>query len=332
MTQKKSNVWPSGIDPVLLEQRITAAERQPHGPYWKKDFDDPLRKDQYGPSTLQNIGDLAKSGYEATLGKMVPFAFLPGGGIWKSRWGNRPNEALPMRRADIERGHGTGADRSRLWNRKIADYKHKYYGGPEPAPRKSNVYDELGMPQPVEGSPDYDVGQSDVPLYLKSVGKSIDREFGPAKVPPPGSEWGLPAGSLEMQGVMPRYYLGKETRDLIRGGFPVENLPPEIQDYIKNTMEKPQQFYDLSGGRGGGEEEEEGEGRGGIFNILKLLLGMLGLGGLFGGEKKKKKKGDNKRPSAQPQRIPWQVENRMNRQGYATQHGSAQQGGRASGK
>ncbi|MCK4525984.1 hypothetical protein KAW18_01330 [candidate division WOR-3 bacterium] len=276
MAQKETGLYPTGMDPVLAEQRITAAERQPHGPGWKEDIIDPLRREQYGASATQNVGDFLKEGYQDTLGKMVPFAHLPGGGIWKSKWSNRPNEALPMRRANILRGEGTIADKSRAFDRREAEYRHKYYGAPEPGPRKSNVYDELGMPQPGPDVSDYDVGQRDVPPYLREMGLKAEQELGPYKVPPPGSELGLPAGALITRGLSTAPYLDKETRDLIKGGFPVQDLPPGVQRFIKNTMEKPSSFIDLSGGRDREGKEEKSEEKE-TFNLLKFLMGLLGL-------------------------------------------------------
>lgn len=322
---KESGRLPGGRDPVAVEQRITAAERQT--PTWR-DEGDSLRESIYGrgpiKGTLSNVGDMLTSGYTNTLGNMVPFAYFPGGAIHRAGWGNDPSRRYDIKgamRSDIIQGEGTPFDQSRRGRRKMDLYKHKYYGQPDPGPRPRNVYDDLGMPQPKSRTPTMDVGQGDVPTYLMSAGKGIDLDYGPAKVPPPGSEWGLPAGSLALQGMALDPYLSKETRDLIRSGFPVEDLPPKVQEYIKNTMEKPPSFFDLSGGRGGtGEEEEEGEGRGGIFNILKLLLGMLGLDGLFGKEKKKKKTGGPRQP--QRQRIPWQTENRMNQPSYTARQKS----------
>ena len=274
MKQKETGIYPMGWDPVAAEQRITVAERGA-GPGWRKDITDPLRKEQYGPSTLQNVGDFLKESYQKTLGQMVPFAYLPGGGIWKSQWRNRPNEALPMRRGNILRGEGTIADKSRASRRAEAEYRHKYYGAPEPGPRESNIYDELGMPQPGPSIPDYDVGQRDVPVYLTDAGRRAELELGPAKVPPPGSEWDLPAGALALRGLSTSPYLKDETRDLIKGGFPVEKLPPKVQEFIKNTLERPQTFFDLSGDRRGGIKEK-GEKKE-TFNLLKILLGLLGL-------------------------------------------------------
>jgi hypothetical protein len=325
MKQKETGVYPMGWDPVTAEQRITAAERGA-GPGWKEDITDPLRKEQYGSSTLQNMGDFFKSGYGATLGNVVPFAFLPGGGIWKSQWRNRPNEALPMRRGNIMRGEGTIADKSRASRRGEAEYRHKYYGTPELGPRESNVYDELGMPQPKSN---VSHGKRQVPLYLRELGLRAEEELGPYKVPPPGSELGLPAGALITRGLsLPgESYLKKETRDLINSGkVPVENLPPGIQRFIKDKMERPKTFFDLSGGRGADGKEEEGEKKE-TFNILKFLMGLLGLPLKLLGldlpgedEKKKKKTGGPRQP--QRQRIPWQAENRMNRQRYTPTHKS----------
>ena len=273
MKQKEIGVYPMGWDPVTAEQRITAAERQPHGPEWRKDTIDPLRREQYGPSTLQNVGGFLK-GAVSPLGKVAPFAYLPGGAVSRAR-GLGPNLALPMRRGDIMRGEGTAADQTRASKRAEAEYRHKYYGAPEPGPRESNVYDALGMSQPGPSIPAYDVGQRDVPPYLRAMGLRAEQELGPYKVPPPGSDLGLPAGALITRGLSTAPYLKQETRDLVKGGFPVQNLPPEIQDYIKNTMEKPPSFIDLSGGRNG-SGEEEGEKKE-TFNILKLLMGLLGL-------------------------------------------------------
>ena len=274
MEQKETGVYPMGWDPVTAEQRITAAERQPHGPGWRKDIIDPLRREQYGPSTLQNVGGFLK-GAISPLGKVAPFAYLPGGAVSRTR-GLGPNLALPMRRGDIKRGEGTAADQARAFDRAEAEYKHKYYGTPEPGPREPNVYDELGMPQPKEAIPSYDVGQRDVPSYLREMGLRAEQELGPYKVPPPGSDLGLPAGALITRGLSTAPYLKQETRDLIRGGFPVQDLPPGIQRFVKNTLEKPQTFFDLSGGRKGGTKGEEGKKKE-TFNLLKFLLGLLGL-------------------------------------------------------
>ena len=325
MEQEETGVYPTGWNPVTAEQRITAAERGA-SPGHKKDIIDPLRREQYGPSTLQNVGGFLKEGYQDTLGKMVPFAAMPGGAIWKSHWRNRPNEALPMRQGNIMRGEGTIADKSRASRRREAEYRHKYYGTPEPGPRESNVYDELGMPQPGPSVPDYDVGQRDVPVYLGDAGARAEQDLGPFKVPPPGSDWGLPAGALALRGLSTSPYLKDETRDLIQGGFPVENLPPGVQRFIKNTMERPETFIDLSGGGPGGTgEKEEGEGKD-RFNILKILLGLLGLPfkllGLGPGEEKKKEKKEGGPRLSQSQRIPWQTENRMNQPSYAVRQKS----------
>lgn len=323
MKQKETGVYPMGWDPVTAEQRITAAERGA-GPGWREDITDPLRKEQYGPSILQNMGDFLKSGYGATLGNMVPFAYLPGGGIWKSQWRNRPNEALPMRRGNIMRGEGTIADKSRASRRAEAEYRHKYYGAPEPGPRESNIYDELGMPQPGPSISAYDVGQRDVPPYLRTMGLRTEQELGPYKIPPPGSDLGLPAGALITRGLSTAPYLKQETRDLIKGGFPVQDLPPGVQRFIENTMERPETFFDLSGGRNGGTKEEEEGKKKETFNILKFLLGLLGLPlkllGLTPPEEKEKEKEKTEKPGRpyQPQRqqIPWQAENRMNQPKY----------------
>jgi len=273
--QKETGVYPTGWDPVLSEQRITAAERQPHGAGWKGHIIDPLRKEQYGPSASQNVGDFLKGAYSNTLGGMVPFAYGPGGAIYNAQWSHRPNLALPMRRENILRGEGTIADKSRVDRRREAEYRHKYYGTPKPEPRAQNVYDELGMSQPIRGIPSYDVGQRDVPTYLTDMGKRAELELGPAKVLPPGSDWGLPAGALALQGLSTSPYLKDETRDLIKGGFPVEKLPSKVQEYIKNTLERPKTFVDLSGGRPGGEKESKGKKE--TFNLLKMLLDLLGL-------------------------------------------------------
>jgi hypothetical protein len=170
--QEATGVYPTGYDPVLVEQRITAAERQPHGPGWKEDITDPLRKRQYGPSKLQNIGDILKGTYSNTLGRMVPFAYGPGGSIYNAAWSHRPNEALPIQRGNILRGEGTITDQMRAASEKGVES------------RKQNVYDELGMPQPkpIEAVPAYDVGgQRDIPLNLTDMGQGTKEKKGKKK-------------------------------------------------------------------------------------------------------------------------------------------------------
>ena len=214
---------------------------------------------------------------------MVPFAYGPGGGIYESQWRQQGNDALPMLRGDIESGRGTEADQSRRSYRERAAYGHKYYGLPEPGPRKSNVYDTLGMPQPKEYVPAYDYGQGDVPYYLTGAGRDYDIDHGPAKTPPPGSELGLPAGALATRGV--DEHLTSEARNrILSGDVNVQDLPPKIQRFIKNTIEKPRTTFGGPGGGGGGGGGEGGEGtkkkkgeKKETFNLLKMLLGLLGL-------------------------------------------------------
>lgn len=327
---KASSDFSGGQDPAVTEQRITAAERQ--SPYWK-DQGDSLRESIYGKGpvkqTLSNMGNMLTNTYTHSLGKMVPFAFLPGGSIYNASWSAQPNQAEGWDKKRILMGEGTPSDRHRAWDRSLDLYKHQYYGQPDPGPRPWNVYDDLGMSQPkypVTHMMDY--GQNDVPLYLKSIGRGIDRELGPAKVPPPGSDLGLPAGALDTRGASLSPYLNKETRDLVKSGFPVENLPPEIQDFVENTMEKPPSYIDLSGGRGrgqgrGGEEGDEDESKK-RFNLLEILLGLLGLPlKLLGltppGEEKEKKANTGAFRQPREKSVPWQTQNKMNRQNYTAQ-------------
>ena len=317
---KASGRMPGGRDPVAVEQRITAAERQT--PIWR-DEGDSLRESIYGKGsvkgTLSNVGDMLTGAYEGTLGKMVPFAYLPGGAIHAAGWGAQPNQAEGWPEKRILAGEGTPSDQSKSWQRGLDLHKHKYYGEPDPGPRPSNVYDELGMPQPKPATPMMDYGQGDVPLYLTDTGKGIEDRLGPYKIPPPGAETGLPAGALQSHGLTTRPYFTNEQKAMLQD-YPTEKLSPQLQDYVKRLSSEPESppMIDLSGGGPSSkEEEDEGEKR---FNILEMLLGLLGLPlkllGLM--PQDEKKKSDRRRP-IQPQRIPWQAQNRMNMQGYQQQ-------------
>lgn len=128
-------------------------------------------------------------------------------------------------------------------------------------------------------------------IYGKGPIKGAMYNVGDLATKAPGSELGLSAGSLEPRGI---------------AGAPSSPI-------------------DFSGGRGAdGKEEEEGEKKE-TFNIMKFLLGLLGLPlKLLGldvpGEDEKKKKKTGGPRQLQRQRIPWQEQNRMNRQSYIAQH------------
>ena len=276
---KESGERPSGRDPVKVEQRITAAERQ--NPYWR-DRGDSLRETMYGEGLIKgavhNVGDLLADGYKGSLGQIAPFAFLPGGSIYKAGWGHDPSrrfDTMGWSRHRLLSGEGTGPDQGRAWQRKLDTYEHKYYGQPDPGPRPRNVYDDLAMPQPKYPiSRVVDFGQDDVPLYLTDVGQAIERDHGPYKVPPPGAETGLPAGALQSHGLSTRPFFTNEQKAMLQK-HSMEKLSPQLQDYVKRLSSEPEQapMIDLSGGKEGEGEGEKKE----TFNLLKFLLGLLGL-------------------------------------------------------
>ncbi len=276
---KESGRLPGGRDPVAVEQNITAAERQT--PTWR-DEGDSLRESIYGQSLAKkasvNMGNMLTSGYKGTLGQMLPFAALPGGAMRAADWGAQPNQAEGWAEKRIVEGEGTPHDQSKSWNRKLDVYKAKYYGQPDPGPRPRNVYDNLGMSQPKPPTPMMDFGQNDVPMYLTSAGKSIDNKLGPYKVAPPGSETGLPPGALAHHGLHTRPFFTNEQNAMLQSQpDSVAKLSPQMQDYVKRLSAEPENppMIDFSGGKKEKEEEEEKK----TFNLLEMLMQLLGLGG-----------------------------------------------------
>jgi hypothetical protein len=229
--RKKSLKWPEGIDPELMEQRITAAESEK----WPNsaDFYKELRSLQTEPTTFQNVGSMLKTGakgvggYLQNLGQHMGVYQKP---LWPAEG---YKQTRGWTRENIIRGKGTPAD----W-KKTSDFISKkraenYAAGITVPPEKEFIASYMrGSEGRVNRTP-YGINFVNAPDL---------------SLPPKPSTYEARERTLAPQPQLQQQY------------FPRQQMP-------QGRMMSPR------GVAGIGKDKEKKE----TFNLLEMLMGLLGL-------------------------------------------------------
>ena len=249
--RKESLKWPQGIDPELMEQRITAAESEklPNSSNVFKE----LRSLQTEPTTFQNVGSMLKTGakgvgsYLENLGQHMGVYQKP---LWPAEGAKQRSGWVKQR---IIHGEGTPTD----W-RKASDFISKR--------RAENYAAGITVPEKNEFYADYMRGGED-----RTQGIPYGIKFANApdlSLPPKPSTYEAPRKTSVLQ-PQAQPQQSRSTGYSSYGGGSYGGLSPEERQYLENA---PASFGKEPTLVAGNEKKE-------TFNLLEMLMGLLGLGG-----------------------------------------------------
>ena len=228
--RKESLRWPEGVDPELMERRITAAESE----RWPNsaDFYKELRSLQTEPTTLQNVGSMLKTGakgagdYLKDIGQGLGLYQRP---LWPSNLAPRERRV----RGSIIGGEGTPVDQRKAFEFIRNKRAENYAAGITVPPGKEYIGDyERGYEKRVD----------EIPYGMKFVNAPD------LLVPPKPSTYEAPKRTL---------------------------APQPQQQYLPRQQMPQGRMMSPGGAAGIGKDREKKE----TFNLLEMLMGLLGLNG-----------------------------------------------------